>query len=208
MRARQRESAGRAATSLHRQDTTGSGGFTSRRHQQHQCHRQPVSTTPSTTRGEPTGFARWGGAITFDNDGSTAVVFQSPARRQQAMSPIFIPLRSTNSATRLALATSTRNGNALVSGSSFIGINAEKQNNGNAVPLAPDLAHWADGTNSVVYGDRDGARSSDGPRRAERHAQKADGARCGRLARHRLVARSARRPSTATTTTMAIVDAG
>jgi hypothetical protein len=41
---------------------------------------------------------------------------------------------------------------AQISGGFFQGANARAQKNGNPVPLSADLAHWANGTTSVVYG--------------------------------------------------------
>lgn len=101
-------------------------------------------------RGEPTGFARWGGAITFDRDGSTPWHYDhnsSPA----ANTTDFFSTAIHELGHALGFGASAE-WNALVSGSSFNGANAKALNGGVALPLAPGNGHWADGTNSVIYG--------------------------------------------------------
>jgi hypothetical protein len=104
-----------------------------------------------TTRGELSGFSRWGGAITFDNDGSTSWFFNHLGTPSGNVTD-FYSVAIHELGHSLGLGTST-DWQALVAGSNFIGANATVQNKGSAVPLStPDLAHWANGTNSFVYG--------------------------------------------------------
>jgi hypothetical protein len=101
-------------------------------------------------RGQPSGFAKWGGTITFDNDGSTSWFFNHQGTPSGNLTDFYsIALHELGHAVGLGSSTEWSN---LVAGSSFIGLNAENQNNGNAVPLSADKAHWATGTLSVIYG--------------------------------------------------------
>jgi hypothetical protein len=106
-------------------------------------------------RGEtPNTFARWGGAITFDNDGST------PWHFNHLTSPI-------GNVTDLYSIALHELGHTLGLGASsewsafvdapnvrFNGSNAMGQNGNQPVPLASatDLGHWVNGKQSVVYG--------------------------------------------------------
>ncbi len=107
------------------------------------------------TRGQASGFAAWGGAISFDNtarnwhfDNTTA-----PAAGETDFSSVALH------ELLHALGFGETNGGSpvtpwesFVSGNVFIGNNSEGANGFQPVPLSADLAHWAQGTNSVVYG--------------------------------------------------------
>jgi hypothetical protein len=104
-------------------------------------------------RGQASGFARWGGSISFDNSARTwhfdhttsptfgATDFYSIAIHELAHSLGFGESSFPSYAWGSQL-----------SGVSFIGPNAMAQNGGNPVPLHSDFAHWAIGKMSVVYG--------------------------------------------------------
>ena len=106
-------------------------------------------------RGEPSGFVRWGGTIAFDTDLSPAWHFNHttlPSGNVRDFYSVAVHelghalgfgAQSSNSETEWE---------SLVSGSTFTGINARAQYGGNPVPLYFDLAHWEQGTPSVVYG--------------------------------------------------------
>ncbi len=101
-------------------------------------------------RGQVTGFSRWGGTITFDNDGSTSWFYNHLATPLGNVTD-FYSIAIHELGHTLGFGASS-DFTSLVSGSSFTGVNAKAKNNGVAVPLSPDLGHWANGTLSVVYG--------------------------------------------------------
>ena len=145
---------------------SGSGGFT-------QGDVDTISATTAslnqaiTTRGEASGFSRWGGAISFDNDGSTPWFFNHLGTPSGNVTD-FYSVAIHELGHTLGFGNST-DWQALVSGSTFVGANAEGQNNNIAVPLSPDLAHWVNGTHSVVYGTT-APRSHNGSQFAEWHS--------------------------------------
>jgi hypothetical protein len=102
------------------------------------------------TRGQSSGFADWGGTIAFDNRATTPWFFNYLATPSGNVAD-FYAVALHEMAHTLGFGTST-DWQALVSGSVFVGANAIAKNAGNQVPLSPDLAHWAEGTLSVVYG--------------------------------------------------------
>jgi hypothetical protein len=106
-------------------------------------------------RGEtPNTFARWGGAITFDNDGST------PWHFNHLTAPVgnftdFYSIALHELGHTLGLGASAE-WNAFVDAPNvrFVGNNAMGQNGNQPVPLASasDLGHWVNGKQSVIYG--------------------------------------------------------
>jgi hypothetical protein len=103
------------------------------------------------TRGEPTGFSRWGGAISFDSDASPQWHFNHTTSASGNVRDFYsVAIHELGHTLGFGV---TSEWNALVSGSFFDGGNAKLQNGGSPVPLSPDVGHWANGTMSVVYGD-------------------------------------------------------
>jgi hypothetical protein len=137
-----------------RSDVSGDGRLTASEHS------QATQTTNSffntvTTRGEQSGFANWGGTISFDNSSrvwhfdhtsspfGTASDFYSVAIHELAHALGFGSLGDSQTETPWE---------QRISGSSFIGPNAMSQHGGNPVPLVAARDHWAMDTQSVVYG--------------------------------------------------------
>jgi hypothetical protein len=107
-----------------------------------------------TTRGEPNGFSRWGGVVAFDNDGSTSWFFNHQGTPSGNVTDFYsVSIHELGHA--LGLGTST-DWTALVDAANvkFTGTNSKLLNGNQSVPLASatNLAHWAFGTQSVVYG--------------------------------------------------------
>jgi hypothetical protein len=103
-----------------------------------------------TKRGELSGFANWGGVITFDNDGSTPWFFNHLATPSGNVTDFYsVAIHELGHALGLGASSEWQ---ALATGPNFSGPIATVQNNFIPVPLSPDKAHWANGTNSVVYG--------------------------------------------------------
>jgi hypothetical protein len=101
-------------------------------------------------RGQASGFTRWGGTITFDNDGSTTWFFNHLGTPSGNVADFYsVAIHELGHSFGFGASSEWQ---ALVSGSNFIGANSEAQNNGNPVPLSPDLGHWVSGKQSVVYG--------------------------------------------------------
>ena len=98
-------------------------------------------------RDEETGFAAWGGSISFDNDTNWHLDYLTAPTigKVDLFSVAIHELGHT-----LGLGTSVDWTNR-VSGSTFIGATAMTKYGG-PVPLAPDGDHWLEGLGSVVYG--------------------------------------------------------
>ena len=100
-------------------------------------------------RGQASGFARWGGTIAFDNDGSTQWFFDHLGTPSGNVTDFYsVAIHELGHSLGFGAATEWQ---ALVNGSNFFGVNSQAQN-GSPVPLSPDLAHWIPGTMSVAYG--------------------------------------------------------
>jgi hypothetical protein len=113
-------------------------------------------TNAINTRGQPSGFANWGGVISFDNSARTWHFDYTT--QPTAGQTDFYSIALHELAHALGFGETTDSGNSPwesnVSGSQFFGNNAEAANGFQPVPLASaaDIAHWAQGTQSVVYG--------------------------------------------------------
>jgi len=140
---------------------SGSGGFLSPTDNNNMTTIDTNFRTAVTTRGETSGFARWGGAITFDSDGSTSWFFNHLATPTGTNVTDFYSVALHEIGHTLGFGTSTEwfSTNLIPTGtSSFVGVNAKAQNGGNPVPLdittvgVPPLTHWISGKTSVAYG--------------------------------------------------------
>ncbi|HVT26433.1 MAG TPA: matrixin family metalloprotease, partial [Lacipirellulaceae bacterium] len=107
-------------------------------------------TTAITTRGQESKFSRWGGAITFDNDGSSTWYFDKTGTPSGNVID-FYSVALHELAHAIGFGTSS-DWQSLVSGTQFVGDTAITNHGGTAVPLSADLGHWANGTTSVIYG--------------------------------------------------------
>ena len=104
------------------------------------------------TRGESSGFSRWGGAVTFDSDASTNWHYDHVSQPTSGDSDFFsVAIHEIGHSLGLG---ASDDWDALVSGTSFTGV-ASVSEFGSNVPLDCDIngcGHWADGTSSVVLG--------------------------------------------------------
>jgi len=94
-----------------------------------------------------TAYGPWGGAITFDDSGSTAWYFGQSASGIASTQTDFLSVAEHEIGHVLGLGTAP-SWQALVSGAAFHGSHAEALNNGRPVPTDAAGAHWADGTRS------------------------------------------------------------
>jgi hypothetical protein len=118
------------------------------------------------TRGEPNGFSRWGGTISFDTDVSPPWHFNHTTPPSGNVRDFFsVAIHELGHALGFGSQSSSdvTPWEELVSGSSFVGANAMSENGGDPVPLSADRAHWANGTQSVVYGSTTAQEASMDP---------------------------------------------
>jgi len=104
-------------------------------------------------REETSGFANWGGSVTFDNDAGTNWHYDhlsQPTPGSNGNDFFSVAVHEVGHA--LGLGTSSE-WNSLISGTSFFG-SASQAEYGSPVPLACSggCGHWAEGTSSTVYG--------------------------------------------------------
>lgn len=107
-----------------------------------------------TTRGQASGFAAWGGVVSFDNTGRTWHFDNTTPPTAGQTDFYSIALHEVLHALGFGEASGgdPTVWQSLISGNVFLGANSEIANNFQPVPLSADLAHWAQGTNSVVNG--------------------------------------------------------
>jgi Matrixin len=104
--------------------------------------------TTLNTRGEISGFAAWGGSISFDAD--TPWHYNHPLPPTVGKTDLYsVALHEL--AHTLGFGSSEA-WNSLVSGSNFTGAASMASNSGSPVPLGAGGGHWQEGTNSIVYG--------------------------------------------------------
>jgi len=105
-----------------------------------------------STRGEASGFANWGGAATFDNDGSTNWHFDHTSAPSSGESDFYsVAIHELGHSLGLG---ASNEWNVLVVGSLFYGPTASSENGG-PVPLDCNgtcSGHWNEGTTSEVFG--------------------------------------------------------
>jgi hypothetical protein len=102
----------------------------------------------ATTGSSATDFAPWGGQITFDNN--TNWYFGSDPSAISGNNDFYsVALHEIGHVLGIGTADSWKD---KVSSGNFTGVNSVAAFGGNVVPLAPDLAHWKEGTQSTVMG--------------------------------------------------------
>jgi len=97
-----------------------------------------------------TDFGPWGGAITF-NQSASWYFDTNPATKESFSANDFYSVALHELSHVLGIGTAG-SWNTYVSGSTFTGTNSKAANGGLAVSLSGDLAHWANGTMSTIYG--------------------------------------------------------
>ncbi|NOY43212.1 MAG: matrixin family metalloprotease [Planctomycetes bacterium] len=103
-------------------------------------------------RGEPSGFARWGGAVAFDNDAGTNWNYDNISLPSAGESDFYsVAIHELGHALGLG---ASNDWNNLVSDTSFVGAAASSEYGG-PVPLdcsGSCSGHWAEGTTSTILG--------------------------------------------------------
>jgi hypothetical protein len=103
-----------------------------------------------TKRGETSGFASWGGAVTFDRDGSTVWHYNHTTSPTVGSNDFYsVAIHELGHALGLGSSQEWQN---LATGATFSGLAAKAAYGGVAPPLNAAREHWASGTNSVVFG--------------------------------------------------------
>lgn len=101
-------------------------------------------------RGETSGFAAWGGALTFDRDGSTVWHYNHTTAPTAGTNDFYsVAIHEVGHAFGLGASTEWTN---LATGATFAGLAAKAAYGDVAPPLNPAREHWASGTNSVIFG--------------------------------------------------------
>ncbi|MEM9353410.1 MAG: hypothetical protein AAGA92_10385 [Planctomycetota bacterium] len=135
--------------------STPSGGFTSEEIDQLNQITDDFSNAV-TTRGETSGFARWGGAMTFDSDSSTNWHYDHTTQPSSGESDLFsVALHELGHVVGIGLADQWDTWVNTVT-EEYSGPASVAEFGGN-VPLDCDpfddgCAHWAEGVSSTVYG--------------------------------------------------------
>ncbi|MCC7475520.1 MAG: hypothetical protein IT425_09000 [Pirellulales bacterium] len=106
------------------------------------------------TRGQTSGFSRWGGSIAFDTSDRTWHFNHTTAPLASESDFYSVAIHELSHALGFGQVGSGTAWNVYVNAgnSTFIGPYARAANGGASVPLSTDLAHWAAGTTSTVYG--------------------------------------------------------
>jgi hypothetical protein len=102
-----------------------------------------------TKRGETTGFAAWGGAMTFDSVGTTWHYNHTTAPTPGSNDFFSVAIHEMAHVFGLGASAAWQD---LATGATFSGLAAKAAYGGVAPPLNTARDHWASGTNSVVFG--------------------------------------------------------
>lgn len=132
-------------------DITGTNSFTQADIDQINATTESFSTAVET-RGQATGFARWGGTITFDTSSRNWSFNHTIAPTPSTTDFYSVAIHELAHALGFGEGVGSTAWGQFLSGGAFSGPNAMSQNGGLPVPLSLDQAHWAAGKQSVIYG--------------------------------------------------------